>query len=91
MKVINFSRPGNVLGVGFLIVFGGVPQFSIAWDATREPERISLSDAQKLDFSINGKPASSFVVVENNDAFELQEASVEPVDQSEENDESTLA
>lgn len=91
MRTLNFSRPGNVLGAGFLIVFGGVPQFSIAWDATREPERISLADAQELDFSINGKPASSFVIVENDGVFELEEAVVEPAPQSEETQENVLA
>jgi hypothetical protein len=60
----SFVRPGNINGLGFLIVFGGVPQFSIAWDATREPERISLENAAGEGLQINGMPASQFEIAE---------------------------
>ncbi len=64
MSQYSFVRPGNITGIGFLIIFGGVPQFSIAWDATREPERISLENAAGEGIQIEGKPASQFEIVE---------------------------
>lgn len=63
MDSLCFVRPGNLLGVGYLILFGGVPQFSIAWNATREPERITHENAIGEGLMINDKPAHCYEVL----------------------------
>jgi hypothetical protein len=63
MDSLRFVRPGNLLGVGYLILFGGVPQFSIAWNATREPERITHANAIGEGLLINDQPASCYEVL----------------------------
>jgi hypothetical protein len=59
----TFTRPGNLIGSGFLIIYGGVPQFSIAWNATREPERITFENAIGEGLTIDGKPADHYEMV----------------------------
>lgn len=78
MSAFTFTRPGNLIGSGFLIIYGGVPQLSIAWNGTREPERISLQNAIGEGFDINGKPASRFHIVSQGDSFMLEEKQEEP-------------
>jgi hypothetical protein len=60
-NVLSYRRNDGVVGVGFLIEYGGIQQHSIAWP-DRAPERYSPS---MLDFNlIAAEPLSPFLFVE---------------------------
>lgn len=61
-NVLNFNY-SNRNGVGFLITYGGIAQFSIAWDEDSEPQRMTVSDAHNVDLKINGVPVSGYDIV----------------------------
>lgn len=73
MSAITFTRPGNIEGVGYLINYGGVPQFSIAWNGTLDPERILPANVVGEGLMINGKKADEFEVVVADGGYTLKE------------------
>jgi len=73
VSAITFTRPGNIEGVGYLINYGGVPQFSIAWNGTLDPQRILPANVVGEGLMINGKKADEFEVVVADGGYILQE------------------
>lgn len=73
MSAYTFTRPGNIEGVGFLVVYGGCPQFSIAWNGSIDPERVSLFTASGMDYMIGDKKASQYELVVNDGGYTLKE------------------
>ena len=60
--VLSFFLPGIGAGTGYLIQYGGIAQFSIAFEADAEPSRFSVRYATEAKLTVNGKTLDHYVI-----------------------------